>query len=39
MYRMISIVWIAAGVLIGWFGIQVVMAERRWAAKVRSDEE
>lgn len=39
MYRMNSIVWIAAGVLIGWFISQIVMAERRRAEKVRSDEE
>lgn len=39
MYRMNSIVWIAAGVIIGWFISQIVMAERRRAEKARPDTE
>lgn len=39
MYRMKSIVWISAGVIIGWFISQIIMAERRRAERTISDEE
>lgn len=39
MYRMKSIVWISAGVIIGWFISQIVMAERRRTEKEILDEE
>ena len=39
MYRMKSIVWISAGVIIGWFISQIMMAERRKAEKTRPGEE
>jgi len=39
MYRMKSIVWISAGVIIGWFISQIIMAERRRAEKAIPEEE
>lgn len=39
MYRMNSIVWISAGIIIGWFISQIVMAEHRRAMTAQPDDE
>ena len=39
MYRLNSIIWISAGVIIGWFISQIVMAEHRLAEIAPPAEE